>query len=69
MAKHSIELAVLDEAAAISGERPLEQIADCCGFALGGTALQMKPDLSGFNVLVTHSEGLLPAQQAWSPLR
>jgi hypothetical protein len=56
MAKRAIELAVLDAAAAISGERPLEQIADCCGFALGGSALQTKPDLTGFNVLVTHSK-------------
>jgi hypothetical protein len=68
MAKRAIELSVLDECAAIIGTRPLEQVADCCGFALGGSALQMKPDLTGFNVLVTHSKGLLPAQQAWPPL-
>lgn len=68
MARRSIELAVLDEASAITQERPLEQIADSSGYAIGGSALQMRADLSGFNVLVTHSKGLTPAQQAWAPL-
>ena len=68
MARRSIALAVLDEASAIARERPLEQIADSSGYAIGGSALQMRADLSGFNVLVTHSKGLTPAQQAWAPL-
>ena len=68
MAQRSIELAVLDEASAITQERPLEQIADSSGYAVGGSALQMRADLTGFNVLVTHSKGLTPAQQAWAPL-
>ena len=33
MAAHCIETAVMDEAAAIDGSRPLEQIADACGYA------------------------------------
>ena len=45
MAKHHIEMGVMDEAAAIDGTRPLEQIADCSGIAWGGTVLQMKEDL------------------------
>ena len=35
MAKHYIELAVLDEAAAVDGSRPLEQVADSSGIAWG----------------------------------
>jgi hypothetical protein len=68
MAQRSIELAVLDEAAAVSGERPLEQVADSSGYAVGGSALQMQAGLQGFNVLVVHSKGLTPPQQAWPPL-
>ena len=68
MAQHHIELAVLDEAAAIDGSRPLEQIADSSGIAWGGTCLQMSEDLSRFNVLLTAGQGLTPAQQAWPPL-
>ena len=68
MAKHHIELAVLDEAAAIKGSRPLEQIADSSGIAWGGTCLQMTEDLSRFKVLLTAGKGLTPAQQAWPPL-
>ena len=39
MAKRHIEMGVLDEAAAIDGSRPLEQIADSSGIAWGGTVL------------------------------
>ena len=46
MAYHMIELSVMDEAAAIDGSRPLEQIADSSGIAWGGTCLQMSRDLS-----------------------
>ena len=68
MVSNMIELAVLDEAAAISGERPLEQIADSSGIAWGGTCLQMTKDLTKVNVLMVASKGLAPAQQAWPPL-
>ncbi len=63
-----IRLSVLDEAAAMDGSRPLEQIADCNGIGWGGTRLQMTRDLMGFNVLLTASKGLTPSQQAWPPL-
>ena len=33
MCKHAIETAVFDEAAALDGSRPLEQVADACGIA------------------------------------
>ena len=59
---------MFDEAAAADGSCPLEQVADCSGIALGGTGLQMSRDVSRFKVLVTHSKGLTPAQQAWQPL-
>ena len=39
MAVHSIETAVFDEAAAIDGSRPLEQVADACGYAWGSTRI------------------------------
>ena len=47
MAKHHIEQAVMDEAAAVDGSRPLEQIADSSGFAWGGSCVQTTADLSG----------------------
>jgi hypothetical protein len=68
MCANTIELSMFDEAAAIDGSCPLEQIADCSGIALGGTSLQVTRDMSKFKVLVTHSKGLTPAQQAWQPL-
>jgi len=68
MATQMIELAVMDEAAAIDGSRPLEQIADSSGIAWGGACLQTTRDLTAFSVLMTASQGLSPAQQAWPPL-
>ena len=68
MARRTIELSVLDEVAAVTGERPLEQVADSSGYAVGGVAVQLREDLRGFEVLATHSKGLTPPQQAWAPL-
>ena len=68
MCQQRINLEVLDEAAAIDGSRPLEQVADCSGIGWGGTGLQMRADLSSFKVLFTAGKGLTPAQQAWPPL-
>ena len=68
MAQNCIERAVMDEAGAIDGSRPLEQIADACGYAWGGTIVQMTEDLSRFKVLMMVSKGFTPAQQAWAPL-
>ncbi|CAE7299989.1 unnamed protein product, partial [Symbiodinium necroappetens] len=57
----SVELSILDEAAAIDGTRPLEQIADSGGYAVGGVALQMKAwaplSLEGFAQLDTSCKG------------
>ena len=52
MAKFHIETAVMDEAAAIDGSRPLEQVADASGYAWGGSVFQMSADLERFNVLL-----------------
>ena len=39
MARRAIELSVLDEVAAVTGERPLEQVVDSSGCATpGGSA-------------------------------
>ena len=55
----------MDEASAIDGSRPLEQVADACGIAWGSTNIQMTADLSGFRVLLMTGKGFTPAQQAW----
>ena len=68
MLAHTINLAVFDEASAISGACPLEQVADASGFAVGGTVLQMSRDLTKMKVLLTHSKSLTPPQQSWPPL-
>ena len=68
MAKHSIDTAALDEAGAIDGSRPLEQVADACGYAWGSTNVQMTEDLSHFKVLLMVGKCFTPAQQAWPPL-
>ena len=68
MLSDAISLAVFDEAAAISGKCPLEQVADASGYAVGGTVLQMTRDHSRFKVLLTHSKSLSAPQQAWAPL-
>ena len=69
LCKHAITLAVMDEASAIDGSRPLEQIADACGIAWGSTNVQMLPDLTGFKVLLMVGKGFTPAQQAWPALK
>ena len=68
MCKYAIETAVLDEASAIDGSRPLEQVADACGIAWGSTNVQMTSDLTGFRVLLMVGKGFTPAQQAWPAL-
>ncbi len=68
LAKYYIEMGCLDEVAAISGTRPLEQIADSTGIAWGGMCIQMTPNMDGFNVLCAAGKSLTPSQQAWDPL-
>ncbi|CAJ1448521.1 unnamed protein product [Effrenium voratum] len=68
MMTEQIELSIFDEATAITGECPLEQIADASGIAVGGTVLQMSRDRTKMKVLLTHSKSLTPPQQAWPPL-
>ena len=65
LCRHAIQLSTLDEASAMDGSRPLEQIADACGIAWGSTNVQMTADLSGFKVLLMTGKGFTPAQQAW----
>ena len=65
MCKRAIQLSTLDEASAIDGSRPLEQIADACGIAWGATHVQMTADLTGFKVLAMVGKGFTPPQQAW----
>ena len=65
---HAIQLSTIDEASAIDGSRPLEQVADACGIAWGSTNVQMTADLSGFKVLLMTGKGFTPAQQAWAAI-
>ena len=51
MVRDCIERAVLDNAGAMDGSRPLEIIADACGYGWEGVRLHMKSDLAGFNEL------------------
>ena len=50
MLESAICLSVFDEASAITGECPLEQVADASGYAVGGTVLQMSRDLTQMKV-------------------
>ena len=50
MMSKAIELSIFDEAGAIAGLCPLEQIADASGIAVGGTVLQMTRDLSRMKI-------------------
>jgi hypothetical protein len=45
LACRAITLTVVDELAAITGDRPLEQVADGCMYGWGGTVYQMSPCL------------------------
>ena len=47
----AMELAALDEVAAMDGSRPLEQIADWCKKGWGGIVVQMAPDRRRSHVL------------------
>ena len=69
LATQCVRLAVIDEVAATSGERPLKQIADCSGYGWGGTVYQLSPDHLSLNVLGQYA-GLPPqAQCHWHPRR
>ena len=63
-----ITLAAFDEAAAADGSCPLEQVADACGIAVGGSVVQISRDMVKLKVLMTHSKSLTPAQENWPPL-
>ena len=52
MRRHCVNRAVPDMAGAIDGTRPLEIIADACGYGWGAECLQMSVDYLTFNVLM-----------------
>ena len=51
LAFQCLELAALDMIGLVSGDRPLEQVADFCPYGWGGTVYQMSPDGAKLNVL------------------
>ena len=69
MAAKHVMLAVVDEAAALDGSRPLETIADWSGVGWGAVTVQMAEDLSRFHVLCTASGGAEPGPAGLPPLR
>ena len=68
LCRNAIQLSCMDEAAAIDGSRPLDQVADACGIAWGATCLQMIAAFTSFKVLMMVGKGFTPAQQAWPAL-
>ena len=43
LAEQAVRLAVIDEVAAITRVRPLEQVADWAGYGSGGAVYQLSP--------------------------
>ena len=60
---------MLDEAGAVSGTRPLEQVADVCQYGWGGSAYQASADQRVLCVLGQYAGLLTPAQAHWHPRR
>ena len=69
LALRAILLSVVDEVAAITRERPLEQIADGCRYGWGGTVYQLSPCRRFLNVIGMYSGLLTPAQAQAHPRR
>ena len=67
MVQYCVNRAVMDVAGAIDGTRPLELIADACGYGWGGAVLQMDAAMTAFNVLLIVGGGFTEAQQNWHP--
>ena len=69
LACRAVLLAVIDEIAAITRSRPLEQIADGCRHGWGGAVYQLSPDRRDLNMLGTYSGLLTVAQSQAHPRR
>ena len=54
---------------AISGERPLEQVADFCPYGWGGSVYQLAADRRTLNILAMYGGCLSLAQSNWHPRR
>ena len=52
MARHCVNRAAMDVAGAIDGSRPLELIADACGYGWGRVVLHINADMTCFNMLL-----------------
>ena len=69
LAERAVKLCVLDEVGAVSGTRPLEQVADVCQYGWGGSAYQASADQRVLCVLGQYAGLLTPAQAHWHPRR
>ena len=64
LCEKTIKLAVPDWQAAMDGTRPFVQLADGCGFAIGGAHTQLD-EQKRTGVLAVHTRGLSATQQLW----
>ena len=69
LALRAVILSVVDEIAAITRDRPLEQIADGCKYGWGGTVYQLSPCRRFLNVIGMYSGLLTVAQSRAHPRR
>ena len=69
LAIRAVLLSVVDEVAAITRVRPLEQIADGCKYGWGGTVYQLSPCRRFLNVIGMYSGLLTVAQSQAHPRR
>ena len=60
---------LVNEAAAISGVRPLERVADACVYGWGGSAFQASADFRKLSVLGMYAGLATVAQSHWHPRR
>ena len=69
LACRCIQLAAVYMVGLVSGDRPLEQVADFCPFGWGGTVYQSSPDGAKLNVLGMYGGSLTLPQSNWHPRR
>ena len=69
LAMRAILLTVVGEIAAITRDRPLEQIADGCKYGWGGSVYQLSPCRRFLEVKGVYSGLLTPAQSQAHPRR
>ena len=67
LAERAMQLYPLDVCAAITGERPINTVADCSGFGWGSSDWQLSADKTKLCVLSQFAGLLSEAQSRWQP--